>query len=109
MPLTRRELRGRLAAATRWGNEDEAAAIKSQLVALCIEGDIRKRMDGQPPLTEAQVNRLCEVLTEYAAPLEMTESLEALPAQIEALTTRLREMAREGQPIDLHSLDAPVA
>lgn len=69
MTTDRVKLRSRLGAARRWGDEAEAAEIKSQLVLLSIEDKIRTQLDGQPPLSIEHAEQLCALIETYSARL----------------------------------------
>ena len=103
MPQTRAQLRSRLAAAIRWGNEDEVAAIKVELLDRGLEADLRKRLDGVT-LTAEQVERFCALLTEHGPRVSMRSSIDAMPAEVERLVGKLGEMRSTGGQLDLFEI-----
>jgi hypothetical protein len=64
MPETspQRQLLGRYAAATRWGDTETAATTGRDLRALKLEDYVRRVVNDAPPLTPEQIDRIGRVL-----------------------------------------------
>lgn len=102
---TRRHLTARIAAAARYGRDDEVARLRTQLMVMSAESDIRKRLDGHT-LTERQVERICEVAREFGPDPSMRTEISKLPELVDELTERLREAVAAGEALDLYRIAA---
>lgn len=66
-PLPVNKLRGQLAMAVRWGNDELEKQFRKEMALHVIEGTVRKRLDGLH-LTYAEAGRLHAAIAEHVAP-----------------------------------------
>ena len=100
MTPSRRHLRAQLGAATRYGHDAEAAALRLQLALIGLEDDIATRLTGVT-LTGEQTSRLCTLLWEHTDVWdEPVIDPVAVKAQVAEYGEQLRLTLATGEPID---------
>lgn len=96
MTADQRNLRSRLAAATRWGNEAEAAECRAQLRLHGIEADLRRRLNGDV-LSREQYSQIVELLLTFRDRTEVEAELLVQAAGVRQLMDRLTGGPEETQ------------